>query len=271
MTMATRQHIVASYDEELEHLNKTIMQMGGIAESQLDRAIQAILKRDSAMAQEVVEGDHKVDELEHEVATFAVRLLALRQPMAVDLRNIVAALKISSDIERIADYASNVAKRSIVLSQFPEVKLVRTVPRMGRQVQQMFKDILDAYAQRDAEKATRVWESDEEVDERYTSIFRELLTYMMEDPRSITVCTHLLFMAKNLERVGDHVTNIAENIHFFVHGKPMPENRPKFEESYYKIMKQAEHAAFPENGTPESGKTAKKKAGKAPRKKPAKE
>ena len=154
--MATRQHIVASYDEELEHLNKTIMQMGGIAESQLDRAIQAILKRDSAMAQEVVEGDHKVDELEHEVATFAVRLLALRQPMAVDLRNIVAALKISSDIERIADYASNVAKRSIVLSQFPEVKLVRTVPRMGRQVQQMFKDILDAHAQRDAEKATRL-------------------------------------------------------------------------------------------------------------------
>ncbi len=266
MTMATQQHIVSSYDEELEHLNKTIMQMGGIAESQLDRAIQSILKRDSAMAQEVVETDHKVDELEHEVANFTVRLLALRQPMAVDLRNIIAALKISSDIERIADYASNVAKRAIALSQFPEVNLVQTVPRMGRQVQQMFKNILDAYAQRDAEKARRVWKSDEEVDEMYTSIFRELLTYMMEDPRSITVCTHLVFMAKNLERVGDHVTNIAENIHFFVHGKPMPENRPKFEESYYKVMKQAEQDAFPENA-----KTAKKKAKKAPRKKPAKE
>ena len=180
--MATQQHIVSSYDEELEHLNKTIMQMGGIAESQLDRAIQSILKRDSAMAQKVVKGDHKVDELEHEVANFTVRLLALRQPMAVDLRNIIAALKISSDIERIADYASNVAKRAIALSQFPEVNLVQTVPRMGRQVQQMFKNILDAYAQRDAEKARRVWKSDEEVDEMYTSIFRELLTYMNGRP-----------------------------------------------------------------------------------------
>ncbi|MDP7182626.1 MAG: phosphate signaling complex protein PhoU [Alphaproteobacteria bacterium] len=264
--MATQQHIVSSYDKELEHLNETIMRMGGIAGSQLDQAMKSVLKRDSAMAKEVVESDYKVDDLEHEVATFTVRLLALRQPMAVDLRNIVAALKISSDIERIADYASNVAKRSIALSRFPEIKLVRTLPLMGRQVQQMFKDVLDAYAQRDAEKARRVWKSDEEVDEMYTSIFRELLTYMMEDPRSITVCTHLVFMAKNLERVGDHVTNIAENIHFFVHGKPMPENRPKFEESYYKVMKQAEQDAFPENA-----KKAKKKAKKAPRKKPAKE
>ena len=219
MTMATQQHIVSSYDEELEHLNKTIMQMGGIAESQLDRAIQSILKRDSAMAQEVVETDHKVDELEHEVANFTVRLLALRQPMAVDLRNIIAALKISSDIERIADYASNVAKRAIALSQFPEVNLVQTVPRMGRQVQQMFKNILDAYAQRDAEKARRVWESDEEVDEMYTSIFRELLTYMMEDPRQIGSNTHLIFMAKNLERIGDHATNIAKAVYYMVTGE----------------------------------------------------
>ena len=268
--MTTKQHIVSSYDEELEHLNKTIMQMGGIAESQLDQAIESILKRNSAMAQEVVETDYKVDDLEHEVAAFTVRLLALRQPMAVDLRNIVAALKISSDLERIADYASNVAKRSIALSQFPKVNLVQTVPRMGRQVQQMLKDILDAYAQPDAEKALRVWESDEEVDEMYTSIFRELLTYMMEDPRSITVCTHLLFMAKNLERVGDHVTNIAENIYFFVHGAPIPENRPKFEESYYTVMKQAEKDAFPEDGKSEGGKTE-KKTGKAPRKNPSKE
>ncbi|MDP7123468.1 MAG: phosphate signaling complex protein PhoU [Alphaproteobacteria bacterium] len=263
--MATQQHIVSSYDEELEHLNKTIMQMGGIAESQLDRAIQSILKRDSAMAQKVVEGDHKVDELEHEVANFTVRLLALRQPMAVDLRNIIAALKISSDIERIADYASNVAKRAIALSQFPEVNLVQTVPRMGRQVQQMFKNILDAYAQRDAKKARRVWESDEEVDEMYTSLFRELLTYMMEDPRSITVCTLLLFMGKNLERAGDHITNISENIYFLVHGKPVYQDRPKFEESYYRVMKQAE-----DNAATESGKIAKKGAKKAPRKKSTK-
>ena len=263
--MATQQHIVSSYDKELEHLNETIMRMGGIAGSQLDQAMKSVLKRDSAMAKEVVESDYKVDDLEHEVATFTVRLLALRQPMAVDLRNIVAALKISSDIERIADYASNVAKRSIALSRFPEIKLVRTLPLMGRQVQQMFKDVLDAYAQRNAAKAMQVWGSDEEVDEMYTSLFRELLTYMMEDPRSITVCTLLLFMGKNLERAGDHITNISENIYFLVHGKPVYQDRPKFEESYYQVMKQAE-----DNAATESGKIAKKGAKKAPRKKSTK-
>ena len=151
--MTTKQHIVTSYDEELEHLNKTIMQMGGLAEAQLDQAIQSVMNRDIASAEEVVANDHKVDELEHEVAAFTVRMLALRQPMAVDLRNIVSALKVSSDIERIGDYASNVAKRSVALAQVPEITAVNIVPRIGRQVQKMFKDVLDAYAARDNEKA----------------------------------------------------------------------------------------------------------------------
>lgn len=241
--MDTKQHIVTSYDEELEHLNKTIMQMGGLAEAQLDQAIASVVNRDIASAEEVVANDYKVDELEHEVAAFTVRMLALRQPMAVDLRNIVSALKVSSDIERIADYASNVAKRSVALAQVPELTAAKVVPRIGRQVQKMFKDVLDAYAARDNDKAMQVWESDEETDEMYTSIFRELLTYMMEDPRSITVCTHLLFMAKNLERIGDHATNIAEGVYFLTHGDSIHKARPKASVNYYDVMKQAEENA----------------------------
>ena len=229
--MASQHHIVSSYDEDLDHLNKTILKMGGISESLLEQAIQSLVKRDSKLANEVVASDAQVDDLEHEVANFAVRLLALRQPMANDLRNIVATLKISSDIERIADYACNVAKRAIPLSQSPEVPTVHAVPRMGLAVQQMIKDVLDAFSQRSPELAMKAWESDQEVDEMYTSIFRELLTYMMEDPRSITVCTHLLFIAKNIERIGDHATNIAEDIYYMVHGKPMPQERPKADQS----------------------------------------
>ena len=147
-----------------------------------------------------------------------VRLLALRQPMAIDLRQIVAALKISSDLERIGDYAANVAKRAIALSQMPPLKPLFAIPRMARLVQQSIKDVLDAYTEADAVKAVQVWQRDEEVDEMYTSLFRELLTYMMEDQRNISASIHLLFIAKNVERMGDHATNIAETIHFIVHG-----------------------------------------------------
>jgi phosphate transport system protein len=229
-------HILKSYDEELKRLQNTIISMGGLAESQMASAIQSVVKRDSELAAEVVELDVKVDQLEKEVEALAVRLLALRQPMARDLREIISALKISSDLERICDYAANVAKRSIALNQAPVVKPVFAIPRMGKLAQILIKDVLDAYVQRDADKAMHVWLGDEELDEHYTSLFRELLTYMMEDPRSITAGTHLLFMAKNIERIGDHATNIAETIYFLIHGTPLKETRPKRDRSSSSVV-----------------------------------
>jgi phosphate transport system protein len=221
------EHIIKSYDEELRRLDNAITQMGGLAETQLASAIEAMVKRDSRLAADVVEADARVDELEQDVESLALRLLALRQPMAVDLRQILAALKTASDLERIGDYATNVAKRSIVLNQSPPVKPAFSIPRMGRLGQAMIKDVLDAYVERDADKALLVWARDEELDEMYTSLFRELLTYMIEDVRNITACTHLLFMAKNIERIGDHATNIAETLYFMVHGTPLTIARPK--------------------------------------------
>lgn len=221
------EHTVKSYDEELAHLTNIIARMGGMAEAQFAAALQALGKRDSDLAARVVAGDARVDELEHEVQGFTVRLLALRQPVASDLRHIVAALKISSELERIADYAANVAKRTLVLNQLPVVKPVSAVLHLARIVQEILKDILDAYIEHDVEKAIRVWNRDEEVDDMYTGLFRELITYMMEDPRTITSCTHLMFMAKNIERIGDHATNIAETLHFLVVGTPLAGARPK--------------------------------------------
>jgi phosphate transport system protein len=162
--------------------------------------------------------------------------LALRQPMARDLREIVVALKIASDLERICDYAANVAKRSIALSQAPPIQPVYALPRMGRLALLLVKDVIDAYVERDPEKALAVWNRDEELDEMYASIFREFLTYMMEDPRNIGACTHLLFMAKNIERIGDHATNIAENLYYLVHGTPLTQARPKGDNSSIQVV-----------------------------------
>jgi len=231
------EHIIKSYDDELRRLDNAIAEMGGLAETQLDHAIDAVSKRDSASAQTVVEGDARIDELEREIEELVVRLLALRQPMARDLRQIIAGLKTASDLERIGDYTANVAKRSLVLSQLPPVRAVYSVPRMGRLAQAMIKDMLDAYVERDADKALAVWARDEELDEMYTSLFRELLTYMIEDPRNITACTHLLFIAKNLERVGDHTTNVAETLYFLVHGTPLAQTRPKGDRTSLAVMR----------------------------------
>ena len=230
------EHIVSSYDDELTRLNDTVGRMGGMAEAILSSAVLAVIKRDSELAGRTVESDAQVDELENDVADLCIKLFALRQPMAMDLREIVSALKISSDIERIADYGANIAKRAIALSQTPPVKPVHAIPRMARLAQAMIKDVLDAYLARDAEKALEVWERDEEVDEMYTSLFRELLTYMMEDPRNITPCTHLLFIAKNIERIGDHATNIAETIYFLVHGSQLDQIRPKGDTSSMDVV-----------------------------------
>ncbi len=224
------EHTVKSYDEELAHLTNIIARMGGMAEAQLAAALQALSRRDSDLAARVVAGDARIDELEQEIQQFTVRMLALRQPVASDLRHIVAALKISSELERVGDYAANVAKRSMVLNHLPAVKPVTAVIHLAKLVQEILKDVLDAYIERDVEKAVRVWNRDEEVDDMYTGLFRELITYMMEDPRTITACTHLMFMAKNIERIGDHATNVAEILHFLVVGTPLKGNRPKSSE-----------------------------------------
>ena len=230
------EHIVKSYDEELSRLSNMVVEMGGLAESQLASAIEAVAKRDSALAARVVEGDAKVDELERELDNLAIRLFALRQPMARDLREIFAALKIGSDLERICDYAANVAKRSIALSQTPPIQPVHALPRMASLALQQVKDVIDAFVGKDADKALEVWRRDEELDEMYSSIFREFLTYMMEDPRNIGACTHLLFMAKNIERIGDHATNIAEDLYYLVHGTPLTEIRPKGDKSSFELV-----------------------------------
>jgi phosphate transport system protein len=230
------EHIVKSYDEELSRLNNMIVEMGGLAESQLAAAVDAVSRRDSALASRVVEGDAEVDALERELDNLAIRLLALRQPMAVDLRQIFVALKIGSDLERICDYAANVAKRSIALAQTPPIQPVHALPRMAHLALALVKDVIDAYVARDADKALEVWRRDEELDEMYASLFREFLTYMMEDPRNIGAYTHLMFMAKNIERIGDHATNIAENLYYLVHGTPLTEARPKGDKSSLEIV-----------------------------------
>jgi phosphate transport system protein len=220
-------HIVKSFDEELRNLHLIVARMGGLAEQQLTDALEALAQRNSASALRAIESDPKVDELERDADQQVIRLLALRQPMANDLRNIISAIKIAAAIERIADYAKNVAKRAISLGEMPSVRPAQSVPRIGRTALAMLKDVLDAYNSGDAEKALEVWNRDEQLDALYNSLFRELLTYMMEDARNITPCTHLLFIAKNLERIGDHCTNIAENVYFIVTGRHPGGERPK--------------------------------------------
>jgi len=233
----TPQHVVKSYDLELKRLRSLITQMGGIVESQVTLAAEAIMHRDAAAAARAVEEDPKVDALEREVEAFVIRLLALRQPVAGDLRQIVAALKITGDLERIGDYAANVAKRSIVLAEFTLPYSLAGLAHMSQLVQQQLKSIIDAFGDSDADKAMEVWRSDQVVDDIYNAIFRELITYMMEDPRNITPCTHLLFIAKNLERIGDHATNVAETIYYAEKGESLPESRPKGDTSSYAVVR----------------------------------
>ena len=223
----TTDHIVTSFDEELSRLSDLISRMGGLAESQLEDAIQALQTRDSSLAEQAVENDRQIDDLHIEVDELAIRLLALRQPMGADLRHIVTGLKIAPVVERIGDYSKNVAKRASALNQMPPVKPLFTIPRMGRLVRDMVKDVLDAFSNNDVEMARDVWMRDKEVDDMYDSLFRELLTYMMEDARHITACTHLLFIARNIERIGDLATNIAELIQYQVEGRALNADRPK--------------------------------------------
>jgi phosphate transport system protein len=231
------EHLVKSYDQELKRLRNLLTEMGGIVESQVALAADAIMTLDPAAATRVVEEDPKVDALEREVEQFVIRMLALRQPMAGDLRQIVASLKITGELERIGDYAANVAKRTIVLAQYSMPYSLGGLGHMARLVQEHLKTIIDAIGESDAGKAIEVWRSDQVVDDMYNAIFRELITYMMEDPRNITPCTHLLFIAKNLERIGDHETNIAEMVHYAVKGEVLPDARPKGNSAAYAVVR----------------------------------
>ena len=233
----THDHIVKSFDEELGLLDSKIAEMGGMAESLVADSIDSLSRRDAELALRVIEGDAKLDALENDVNDITERVIALRQPMAEDLRAVIAALKASSDLERIGDLATNIAKRAITVAKAPPVASTLTVVRMGAIVLGMIKTGLDAYVARDAELAMDVWKRDEEVDQLHTSLFRELLTYMMENPRNITSCAHLLFVAKNLERIGDHVTNIAERVYYLVTGEPPGSDRPKVDESSFTVVR----------------------------------
>jgi phosphate transport system protein len=224
------EHTLKAYDEELEGLTAELSRMGGLAEVEVGDAIRAIVRRDVALAQAVIGRDARLDEIEADIERRAIRLIALRQPVADDLRRTVAALKISMNLERCGDLAKNIAKRALVIAESePITPLTRSIERMGELVAQRLKDVLDAFAARDIDRARAVWQRDQEVDEHYDSIFRELLTYMMGDPRTIASCAHLLFVAKNLERIGDHATNIAEIIEYEITGEPLLAQRPKLD------------------------------------------
>ena len=224
------EHTVRAYEEELEGLTAELSRMGGLAEVEVSDSVRAIARRDVALAQAVIGRDARLDEIEADIERRAIRMIALRQPVADDLRRTIAALKISTNLERCGDLAKNIAKRALVIAESdPLTPLTRSIERMGELVSGRLKDVLDAFAARDIDRARQVWSRDNEVDEHYDSIFRELLTYMMADPRTITSCAHLLFVAKNLERIGDHATNIAEIILYEVTGEQITDQRPKLD------------------------------------------
>ena len=222
------EHTVKSYEEELKLLDRRIAQMGGYAEKLLGQAMDALERRDPKLAETAVASDVMIDQIERELQDQVIVMIARRQPLANDLRHIMTVLKIAGDLERIGDLAKNIAKRALAVAgeSYPK-PLMTGMRHMTEMVQSQLKDVLDALTALDAEKAMEVWRSDQEVDAMYNSLFRELLTYMMEDPRNIGFCTHLLFSAKNFERIGDHATNIAETIYYLVTGKSLATERPK--------------------------------------------
>ena len=226
MTMS--EHTIKAFDADLQDLTRIVVEMGGLTERQIVNALEALDKRDLALAQRVVADDIKVDALQREIEEKAILTIARRQPMAVDLREIVGALRLSNDLERIGDLAKNIAKRVGALEgDFEPQQVMRGVEHMTDLVLAQIKEVLDSFTHRDAAKALAVWRGDEEVDAVNNSLFRELLTYMMEDPRNISYCIHLLFCAKNIERMGDHATNIAETVYYMVEGHPIADERPK--------------------------------------------
>jgi phosphate transport system protein len=220
-------HTVRAFTEELDALSSDIARMGGLAERALTDSVTAIARRDAALAKTVIDGDIKIDDIQREIERKIMRLLALRQPLGRDLRQTVAALKLAAELERIGDLAKNIAKRALTIQEFDPIALTRSVERMGKLAAVQLKQALDAFVNHEIAGAVAVWMNDEELDEHYNSLFRELLTYMMEDPRMIGPGAHLLFVAKNIERIGDHCTNMAEVIHYLETGEDLGTDRPK--------------------------------------------
>ncbi|MGE0845002.1 MAG: phosphate signaling complex protein PhoU [Flavobacteriaceae bacterium] len=228
------EHIVSAFDEELKELAGKLARMGGLAERLLADAIQALARQDEPMALATIKSDEAIDKLEVDIEEAAIVLIAKRQPMAADLREIVTGIKIAADLERIGDLAKNIAKRVVAIrGEMQPRRIVTGVEHMSRLAMGQLHDVLESFTGRDVEMALDVWRRDSDIDAMYNSIFRELLTYMMEDPRNISLCTHLLFAAKNVERIGDHTTNIAENVHYLVTGKLLSADRPKSDETSY--------------------------------------
>lgn len=221
-------HIVKAFDHDLAQIESLILEMGGLVETQIGDAVTSLITRDGDLAVAVRQNDKKIDALEMQIDEKCVRLIALRQPMAADLRSSICALKVSTNLERIGDYAKNIAKRGMVIAEEEHLgSASRTVERMGKMVRQMVTEVLDAYMSRDTAMAEELRRRDEDVDHMHNTLFRELLTYMAEEPRQISACMHLLFIAKNLERMGDHVTGIAEQIIYLVAGALPDDDRPR--------------------------------------------
>jgi phosphate transport system protein len=221
-------HIVHSFDVELQNLRRSISEMGGIAEAMLSDATISLVQRNTSLAQAVIAADKRLDELQREIEERGILTIARRQPLAIDLREIISAIRISGDLERIGDLAKNIAKRVLAIgNELQPKKVVVGVQHISDLALAQLKDVLDAYAQGDVAAAIGVWKRDGDIDALHNSLFRELLTYMMEDPRNISFCTHLLFCTKNIERIGDHTTNIAETVHYLVTGEPLTAERPK--------------------------------------------
>jgi phosphate transport system protein len=222
------EHTTKAFDSDLQELTRLVAEMGGLAERQIVESVDALIRRDTELAKRVVAADGEIDHLHRVIEERAVLTIARRQPMAVDLREIVGALRVATDLERIGDLAKNIGKRVAALdNDFHPLKLIRGLEHMTNLVQSQVKAVLDAYAAHDLPAAMAVWNGDEEVDAICTSLFRELLTYMMEDPRNISFCIHLMFCAKNIERIGDHATNIAETVFYIIEGQQIIDERPK--------------------------------------------
>lgn len=227
-------HTLGSYDDELDRLRALLSQMAGQAEMLLANAVTALIARDSALAEKAIAADEKIDRLELEAETLAIEIIARRSPLADDLRELVSAIKIANALERIGDYAKNIAKRTTVILKSLPLRQVGVLPEMSNEARRMIADALDAFIERDSARAIDVWVRDERIDRLYDSLFRELLTYMMEQPQTISVCTHLLFIAKNIERVGDQATNIAELAYYVIEGRPLKDGRPKGDHTAYR-------------------------------------
>lgn len=226
------EHTVSAYDDDLKSIARMVTEIGGLAERAVGDAVQALTRLDIDLAQRVILGDKELDRLQREIEDKAILVIARRQPMASDLREIVGAMRIANDIERVGDLAKNIAKRVVAINGvFPHKRLITGVEHLCEIALQQLKKVLDAYASQDDQAANAVRQRDDEIDALYTSLFRELLTYMMEDPRNLTFCIHLLFCAKNIERIGDHATNIAESVHYVVTGRSYEDERPKADAS----------------------------------------